>query len=518
MEARETKGGRYTAAGLAYFAGVLLVTALMIVMTNLEARYLGRPASLQFWMEPGPMAAANILRQLTRAVITILALTVTVTGIAVPLTANLYTPRLLELFVRDRVNILFFLFLTLAGIFTHFGLYVIRDVPQTPFVPNVFCIWAIVLGLACIPLTGPFVLYMFRFLSPRVIVGKMSGEVVACLESSVERDSDQTRARVSDMVEQFTEIAARAVSRHDAVMTGAVLDQIGRIAARYRELKPKLPESWFWGDPAAKLTTPKRAIALLREERTWFEFALLRSLEDLMQQVMKDMPEVSIRVARIVRRIAAGADKDGDALVVDLALRYLNTFLRMTITGRQVRAFYYCSWEYRRLAEDFAETNEERLVEIARLLEHYGGEAEKAGLVFATQVALYDLADILLLARESKLCSADLVLAVVLGAARDSAVAPVEPLVKVLAQSLAAGHDDLVVPIASLLTDLPAERVAAAVGRVLAAEQQRYHEITARVTDLNWVPEDARAALRSWWDGHRAQTGRGAPEAAGTDT
>lgn len=496
---------RFELGATAYLVTALVAPVLVCWMTNAELRMQGLTPTASFWLEPGPMAAANVIRQLTRAVITILALAVTVTGIAVPLTASLYTPRLLELFVRDRLTVLYFVYLTFTALLTHFVLYVIRDVPQDVFVPNALAIWAALMGQVCIVVTGPFLLHMFGFLSPRNIVRRMAAEVTTLLERAPREDSDALRFEVSEGIAQFTELVARAITRHDSQMIGAVIDQLGKLATSYRNLKPRMPESWFAGDPSARLTTPKRTIKVLKAEGTWFEFKLLQVIDETLPGIMSETPEVTIRAARMVRQIASRSAATGDTEVVALAIRFLNTFLRQAITEHRVRAFYYISWEYRRLAEDLADVGPDQVPEIARLLAFYGQAAADAGMAFAYHVAIYDIADILLVARTANLSCVPAVAALLVHHLRRD-TAPLEPAAKVIGHALAAAQDDLADEIAAVLAELPPDRVGQAVEHVLEARQPYYQEVTARVSDLNHVPDEARTALETWWqqagDGH----------------
>src|SRR5260221_3691260 len=72
----------------------------------LEWRRAGFPGlSAQSWAEAGNNAKlVDVLSPMARAYNNVLAMLIATIGLAIPLTANMHTPKLIEMFLRDRVN------------------------------------------------------------------------------------------------------------------------------------------------------------------------------------------------------------------------------------------------------------------------------------------------------------------------------------------------------------------------------------------------------------------------------
>src|ERR1700712_4751614 len=72
----------------------------------LEWRRAGYPgASSMSWAEAGNTGKlVDILSPMARAYNNVLAMLIATIGLAIPLTANMHTPKLIEMFLKDRIN------------------------------------------------------------------------------------------------------------------------------------------------------------------------------------------------------------------------------------------------------------------------------------------------------------------------------------------------------------------------------------------------------------------------------
>lgn len=491
MRQRFESGGEHRS----YLILAAVFCVALLSVTWIELRLLAPGTSLTYILRPGVADADRMIGHLTRTTIQLMMLFTTVTAIAVPLTANLYTPRLLDLFVRDRVNRGFLILLIFSAVLVHFTLYAMRDNLDLRFGPPVLVNATALSGFLCMFLSVPYVFYMFNFLRPSEIVRRMREALAGDLEGARRDDTPARRQRIAALVEQIGEVALRAAGRDDAGMAVMVIDEIEQIAGRYRELKPRLPESWFEGYPRAELIIPPAAIEHLRAEHTWFEFHLLKTLDHALPVAMTHTPDVASRIGRVARVVAAAAGGDDDPAVVRLGLKFFNTFLRRALGQRQVRAFYNFSNQYRMLGEALLASPEPWSAQVAESLAYYAGEAHTAGQAFARDTALYDLADLLVAAVDRHHPLVVETVGLLVGAYR-ATDARLEPAVKALAAALAAGEKRVVAAMESVLQG---GDQAAAVAVVLSAETEEYREVTDRVVDLNHVSPAAREALRAWW-------------------
>ena len=487
--------GRYALAGVT-------VIALVLGVTLLEVRGAVPGEGLWFLLRPKVSDADRLLVQFTRTTVQLMMLFTTVTAIAVPLTANLYTPRLIDLFIRDRINQAFLGLLVSSAAMAHYTLYVMRDSLDLRFAPLVLINLSVGMGFLCILLAVPYVYHMFNFLQPHEIVRRMRVALLQRLDLEQHHDTPALRLATADLVEQIGEVALRASGRNDNGMAARAIDELEKVALVYRDVKPTMPDGWFEGHPQAGLTIPAQAVEHLQESRCWFEFHLFRTLSGLLPASMANTPDVVTRVGRVVRVVACWAEENGDTAVVKLALKFQNTFLRQAISSRQVRGFYHLSNEYRMLGEALLSSDEAWEVSVAESLAYYAGEASTAGVLFARDIALYDLAELVVRAEDGDPPRRGTMLELLVSATRDSG-GRLEPVTKVLAHGLRLERTELTGPLTALLAERPQGQVADAVGQVLAAEMEEYREITGRIVDLNYLPPEDRQRLREWWQSAR---------------
>ena len=81
----------------------------------LEWRRAGFPGlSAMSWAHVANNKLVDILSPMARAYNNVLAMLLATIGLAIPLTANMHTPKLIEMFLRDRVNQVVLSFMALA--------------------------------------------------------------------------------------------------------------------------------------------------------------------------------------------------------------------------------------------------------------------------------------------------------------------------------------------------------------------------------------------------------------------
>lgn len=480
-----------------YSLAVANFIGIVLLVTWLELQRAVPGHGLGFILHPSVQDADRMIGHLTRTTIQLMMLFTTVTAIAVPLTANLYTPRLIDLFVRDRVNRGFLMLLIFSAVLVHFTLYVVRDTPTFQFAPPFLIGLTALSGFICMFLSVPYVYYMFNFLRPPEIVRRMRTMLAARLEAEMREDSIRRRSDIADLVNQIGEVALRAVARGDAEMAAKVMDELEQTAHDYRRLKPEMSALWFEGCPQCLLTIPPVAAEQLRNDRSWFEFHVLRCLENLLPTAMAQAPDVISNIVQTSRRITVEAEAGGDEAVVELGIKFHNTFLRRSITARQVRAFYNVSNEYRMLGEALLDRPAEWVLDVAEAFIYYAGEAETVGVAFMRDVAFYDLAALLVRAIELDNSRVEPLLELLLDGYR-RIPARLEPALRVVGHALAADLPQAAAPLGEFLRQQPPDLLRKAGRMVLESEEQEYREITDRIVDLNFIKPEARERLRGW--------------------
>ncbi|MGH8541233.1 MAG: DUF2254 family protein, partial [Stenotrophobium sp.] len=127
--------------------------------------------------QPLRLADLHVSAQMVRAVASpfaraynnILALLLTFISLAIPLTANLYTPKLIEIFIRDKINLFVLGACALLAAHSIFAITLSYDnwTPQFPFYLSSACAiigWILLL---------PYYFYVLSFIDPLTIIKRI---------------------------------------------------------------------------------------------------------------------------------------------------------------------------------------------------------------------------------------------------------------------------------------------------------------------------------------------------------
>jgi uncharacterized membrane protein len=126
------------------------------------------------WADHNNSKLADVLSPMARAYNNVLAMLLATIGLAIPLTANMHTPKLIDLFLRDRINRVVLSFMALGAAHVLFVGYIIG--PRfAPMWSMRLAVLAALLGWA---LLIPYFFYVVRFLDPSRIVRRLSDETV----------------------------------------------------------------------------------------------------------------------------------------------------------------------------------------------------------------------------------------------------------------------------------------------------------------------------------------------------
>src|SRR5947209_16935148 len=103
---------------------------------------------------------------MARAYNNVLAMLIATIGLAIPLTANMHTPKLIEMFLRDRINRWVLSFIALGAAHVLWVDYIIG--PR--FAPTWAIAVAVVMALVGWALLLPYFFYVVRFVDPSRLV------------------------------------------------------------------------------------------------------------------------------------------------------------------------------------------------------------------------------------------------------------------------------------------------------------------------------------------------------------
>jgi hypothetical protein len=326
----------------------------------------------------------------------VLGIVITVVSLLVQLTSARYTG-VAQMFLRDRTNIVvmaYYVVTCVIGVAVSLSLHE-ELVPRAAVLTMMI---ACALGLV---IMLPYFAYVFRFLEPVNLVTRIEAEAAADVgNAATARDpitiAEAQRPAVAAL-EELTDITTNSIAGKDKIIASRAVDAIKDFIVAYLAVKNRAHERWFEiGDgirdnPDFVAMDPE-SLRALEADRTWLEWKALRQYLGIYAEAQGSMPDINYLVAIDTRYVGEAALAKNDKNVVELAFRFMNSYLRSALNARAVRTAYNVLNQYRLLveamirggADDFA-------IDGVRHMIYYGRTSYDMQLGFVTETVAYDV-------------------------------------------------------------------------------------------------------------------------------
>jgi len=364
--------------------------------------------------------ARNTLNGLGEVMAAVLGLALTVSSIIVQLAATRFTPHITSLFFRARTNLLvlgFFVTATVFVVWVNFSI-------SATYVPRWGVLFSMLLMTASLLLLFPYFAYVFDFLDPEKIVGRITANgLYACtpIRGRAAQAVDRRQLQSIEAVEHLTNIGLNALQQKDKNIASNAIDALCHFAVLYGETKAGMLQDWHkvaqWNRQSPDFVSlSAEAIEDLSERRTWLEWKVLRQYQMIFGEGLSQIKDVCYLIAIDTRRLGEAAARRNDLQALDLAIKFFNTYLRATFNANDIRTAYNTLHQYRQLGEmivyegraiirraasrsereqlearERAEILERRAIDIARFMRYYSGVAFQRGMVFIAEVIAHDI-------------------------------------------------------------------------------------------------------------------------------
>jgi hypothetical protein len=483
--------------------GVLLLSAAMLVasfaLLALDVRRAG--------YDLGDLRALSVseARHLTsvfsRASNQLMAIVFTAIAIAVPLTANMYSLKFLEFFLKDRVNAAVLVFVVFTNVNTTVLSYALKD----GFVPSTAINLQLDLMIVGGALLFPYVYYVFRFLHPHTLLGRLERETAGHVRAVARRPAEASprRAAVGEGLEHLASVAVRSIDRLDRSTAIEAVLALERVLYAYWREKERLPPQWFAAESRTFLGFTSAALEELRGSRGWVEMKLLSQLHQVMSGSLGRMHDVTSAGARALRRLGLEPAARHDPWLRELAMEYFNTLLRAALNARDVRSVFVLFDQYRQFAEALAADHPDQVLEIAYYFEYYAQVARDMNLTFVVEAVAHDLGALVRHAWEEGAANREALLQRFLdyGAPGPPPAGVKKAHALLAAYFLAAGEAGAAERVARSFDRLDPAFVARVKAELLGVTRQKYWEVNERRMNMDYAPPAERALLREFLDG-----------------
>ncbi|HTL32639.1 MAG TPA: DUF2254 family protein [Kofleriaceae bacterium] len=446
----------------------------------------------------------DMLSPMARAYNNVLAMLLATIGLAIPLTANMHTPKLIEMFLKDRVNRWVLSFMALGAAHVLWVEYMVG--PQ--FAPMWSLTLAIFMAITGWAILLPYFFYVVRFVDPSRLIVRLRDSTMFVVGQVSERAFDPYEAQpdVSTRINQIGTIIIKSLDRNDRDVAAEGTWAIKRMLDEYDKHKARMPKEWFKVDRADFVGLSDEALEMLTENKTWFEMKCLQQIEHGFLRALHGANDTVSTFSDATRVIACRADDHHDEQALRLCIRFFNNYLREAIKARNLRAVYDVFHQYRRLGRDLVD-RPELLREIGHHFAYYAVMARTYGMLFAPQLALFDLGYVTRRAYERASPAAPDLLKTVLSLphrtgndVHSMAVKAKLILGGFFIENRLEAESDIV---RKNLRDVDSAHIERAEQELLAADKA-FFEVTDRQLNLEYIPPERREPLKRFCDSLQA--------------
>jgi len=291
-----------------------------------------------------------------------------------------------------------------------------------------------ILASICILVVFPYFAHLFVFLDESKLLAHIVLDDVKLMrrisqgetmEGGALRQSEQVLQIVKSVerVADFASSTIRVKDKSNSFNSVMALYTLGRY---YLEIKAKLPESFFGtfmerpslanSSDFVRLSQAFKLIII--SDKIWVEWKLLRQYLFLFQESLGHLPDVCYRIVTCTRLLAEAALTHGDIALLDLCLKFTNTFLRNALERNEVRLAFGITFQYRKLVENVLSTKlisshapistverERYVVDVMFYFRHYAMLAQARRIAFIPELILHDISTVCMTAsRRSSKC------------------------------------------------------------------------------------------------------------------
>ena len=349
-----------------------------------------------FWIQLtgySPSDVQQALGSLPEVVAAILGIAITVVSIVLQLSSTRYTPRVTEMFFLDRTNLLVMGFFVVATIQCVWATTMVHE----SFIPHVVVLATVLIMTAAILILIPYFSYVFAFLDPERIVARIQEYSLREAVQGKGKDIALRQQRVLQGVEQIADVAINSISQKDRVIASGSVDALRDLVLRYADKKEHLSSDWFQIGAQLRrnpdfVAMASESVAKISDNQTWLEWKVLRQYQTISADGFNRMRAICQLVAIDSRYVGEKAVDKDDRHLLNLVIKFFNTYLRGAINAHDVRSAYNILHQYRLLGERLLSARwDDEVVEVATYFKYYGLTANAAGLPFVNETAAYDL-------------------------------------------------------------------------------------------------------------------------------
>jgi hypothetical protein len=441
-----------------------------------------------------PAMVRTLASSFSGAYSTMIALLLTFISLAIPITASLYTARLIEIFIHDRINM--FVLGTCAILASHnlFASSLSFDqwTGQLPFavaVAGAIVGWLLVL---------PYYFYVVSFIDPLTIIRRVNRTLQLEVDDAAARKYPVAEAqrRVNQKITNLGSVLLRSADRADRDVTFDAIRTHVLALAHVREVKPRLPAEFFKVGNDLLVGLSGDATDILSEARIWVEHRIAIQLVLAFKSVLGKMPDGVSAIAQAVKNAAHEEARRHNDEVFDLLVRVMNCFMREAIKKKENASVFNVVYSYKALVRRLISDRPEHVSRLVGYLRFYAEFARTQGLPFIYELLSYELGELTQRAYECKSAPArDLLDAMLAFDGVEQSAGLVKSRAILAVYSLEAGLKQELALVEVSMRGATREHLEKAKRGILAAQERVFWELNDRGINFDFIEPQRRARL-----------------------
>jgi hypothetical protein len=320
------------------------------------------------------------------------AIVLTCVALIVPLTANLYTPKLVTLYVRHPLIVAMLSLLLIS----HIICLALNFIPTGQILNHILVRTLALIYLAVVTGALPFLYGISRFLRPSYFVPMLTRKGIHHLHSLARGKNISTAGQdLTETIDVVTNIALTGMHRGDRQLVLLALQSLHMLLTEIIGSNCTDNQTWRESKSFFVPGLAKEGQDYLIRERVWPEAYVLAQMLKVMEMATKKQHELLAELAGHLVETAQLAAALGQDQVAELHVMAFNSLAREAVEDKDLRRFQNLSYYYRLLIEAFHEMPE-RMHDATQQLLHYGKLCEKTGLRFGLETVVYDMGELVL--------------------------------------------------------------------------------------------------------------------------
>ncbi|MGK5093826.1 DUF2254 family protein [Deltaproteobacteria bacterium TL4] len=349
--------------------------------------YLGA-LGINLWFQPeafhrllnlDPAVVYQVVTALSRSSGQFLGIALTCLGVALPVTANLYTPRLVQLFLTDRFNVgmLGLILLTLVhNIWTHYGL---RHSASLDFDLYV----TLVLFFLTLSLLLIYFGHMSQYFNPSFLIFRLEHNIDVALDQIHQGSVFQSKQRSKILVElnNMAKMILKSIDHSDREVALEGIYALKRLLDHYVHLKATMPKAWMELDYSYFTGLSSEGLTEINIRKIWFELLILKYLSQAFNSCLNVHPDLASAIAEQNQYIGLNYLMCQDSEVVHLCIRSFNTYLSSTMEQNDLASMNNVWYQYGRFSEVLMNFDQTALREVIRHIRYFINQGKQKQII-----------------------------------------------------------------------------------------------------------------------------------------